>query len=57
MLCTVKAQEKISLKGLSKKEINAIKKEVKEKKRIAKLQAWGLINGESMRMRKLGILH
>ena len=32
MLCTLKAQEKISLKGLTKKEINTIKKEVKEKK-------------------------
>ena len=42
MLCTVKAQEKISLKGLTKKEINAVKKEVKEKKRIAKLESMGL---------------
>ena len=41
MLCTVKAQEKISLKGLSKKEINAIKKGSK-RKRIAKLASMGL---------------
>ena len=42
MLCTLKAQEKISLKGLTKKEIHTIKKEVKEKKRIAKLASMGL---------------
>ena len=42
MLCIVKAQGKISLKGLTKKEINAIKKEVKEKKRILKLASMGL---------------
>jgi len=42
MLCIVNAQEKISLKGLTKKEINAIKKEVKEKKRIAKLSSMGI---------------
>ena len=42
MLCTVIAQEKISLKGLTKKEINAIKKQVKEKKRITKLASMGL---------------
>ena len=42
MLCIVNAQGKMSLRGLTKKEINAIKKEVKEKKRIAKLASMGL---------------
>ena len=42
MLCIVNAQGKISFKGLTKKEMNAIKKEVKEKKRVAKLARMGL---------------
>ena len=54
-LLFINAQEKVILKGMTKKEIKALKKQEKEKQRIAKLTSMGL-NGELMRMHKLGIL-
>ena len=36
------AQQKVNLKGLTKKEIHALKREENEKKRIAKLTSMGL---------------
>lgn len=38
----INAQEKVILKGMTKKEIKTLKKQEKEKKRIAKLTSMGL---------------
>ena len=38
----INAQEKVILKGMTKKEIKALKKQEKEKQRIAKLTSMGL---------------
>ena len=42
IFCHVNAQQKVNLKGLTKKEIKALKKQENEKKRIAKLTSMGL---------------
>ena len=42
IFCNVNAQQKVNLKGLTKKEIKALKKQENEKKRIAKLTSMGL---------------
>ena len=42
IFCHVNAQQKVNLKGLTKKEIKALKKQESEKKRIAKLTSMGL---------------
>ena len=41
-LFLTKAQEKVTLKGLTKKDIKALKKQENEKKRITKLTSMGL---------------
>ena len=41
-LLFINAQEKVILKGMTKKEIKALKKQEKEKQRIAKLTSMGL---------------
>ena len=42
IFCQANAQQKVNLKGLTKKEIKSLKKQEKEKKRIAKLTSMGL---------------
>ena len=39
-LCNVKAQQKVNLKGLTKKEIKALKKQENEKKELLSSQVW-----------------